>query len=129
MRVCEVLERLSDFDGKVVAIVGRFSFRADGRSLGEDSCPTAAKPWLKVSFDKPSAPRTPLKLEFDSALVLQLVREIQRKTTLAKFKFGTQDYDRWAVVYGRVEASRTPGAPPQLVCAGDSVVMFLVGRY
>ena len=36
--VCEVLQDLAAYDGKVVAVIGRFSFRQNGRWLGELKC-------------------------------------------------------------------------------------------
>jgi hypothetical protein len=53
---------------------------------------------------------------------------IQQHTSLGKFRFGTPDYDRWAVVYGRVEARKAEAArqaPANLVFRGSGVVVFL----
>ena len=36
--VCEVLADLPAHEGKDVAVLGRFSFRRDGRWIGEQSC-------------------------------------------------------------------------------------------
>ena len=129
VRACDVLSNPAQYEGKVLAIVGRFSFRSTGRSLGEEACEGAPRASMRVGFDKASAPKTPEHLEIDSALVTKLVKTIQQRTALAKFKFGTPDFDRWAVVYGRMERGKRPEDPPQLLCAGDSVVMFLVDRY
>ena len=43
-----------------------------------------------------------------------------------KFKFGTPEYDRWAVVYGRVVAHKgDKKAAADLVFRGDGVILFL----
>ena len=41
--VCEVLKDLNTYSGKVVLVVGRFSFRKTGRWLGEEGCEQPAK--------------------------------------------------------------------------------------
>lgn len=129
VRVCAVLEDMAAYDGKVVAIVGRFSFRPNGRSLSEDKCGVGSATALPIVFEKKIAPPTPEHLELDGAAVRQLLKSVQQHTALAKFKFGTPDYDRWAVVYGRVESNKSNHpSPARIVCAGDSVVMFLVDR-
>ena len=54
--------------------------------------------------------------------------EIARRTALAKFRFGTPGYDRWAVVYGRIQARKGDDArkaPANLVIRGASVIVFL----
>src|SRR5690242_8384640 len=38
VRVCEVLKDLPAWRGKTAAIVGRYSFRTNGRFLSEDGC-------------------------------------------------------------------------------------------
>src|SRR5579883_2612021 len=128
VRVCDVLKDLPAFEGKVAAVVGRYSFRSNGRYVSEEACDDA-KPsenhsprMLHIAFDTKLAPKTPDHLEIDAAAVQKLLTSIQKQTSLAKFKFGTPDYDRWAVVYGRVEAEPArPNSSPQLVCVGDSV--------
>ena len=45
-----------------------------------------------------------------------------------KFRFGTPDYDRWAVIYGRVEQRKgddTKKAPANLVIRGSGVIVFV----
>jgi hypothetical protein len=125
VRVCAIAENPEAFEGKVVAVVGRFSFRQTGRAISEEKCAGGQLASFRISFDKKLAPPTPEHLEMDGVAVRKVLKTVQQQTALAKFKFGTPDYDRWAVVYGRVEIARTP---PQIVCAGDSVVMFLVDR-
>ena len=49
-----------------------------------------------------------------------------KKTALGKFRFGTPEYDRWAVVYGRVVARKDDKkAAADLVFRGDGVIVFL----
>jgi hypothetical protein len=98
------------------AIVGRYSFRPIGRWVSEQVCDTGAAdpPQLWIIEDDKRGPRPPERFEFDAAQVRLKLTEIARHTALAKFRFGTPGYDRWAVVYGRVERAKatTPGKPP-----------------
>ena len=53
---------------------------------------------------------------------------VQQHTTLGRFRFGSTDYDRWAVVYGRVESHK--GEDPakfgaSLVIRGNRMIIFL----
>ena len=50
---------------------------------------------------------------------------MQEHTKLHTFRFGTSDYDRWAVVYGRVESDKAKTPAVRLVYRGDGVVLFL----
>jgi hypothetical protein len=150
VRVCEVLQNLASFNGKTIAIVGRYSFRSNGRFLSEDTCGSSLKTgdftWpcsLRVTFDPKTAPKAPDPFEVDGGAVGKLLALVKEHTSLAKFRFGTPDYDRWAVAYGRVATTREfdnsgpgPGAqsgkfepaPASLVCAGDALVIFLVNH-
>ena len=134
VRVCEVLADLPARDGKVVAVLGRFSFRENGRFLGEDGCdpaPAAGPSALRVVFNPKTAPPLPARLELDAADVYQPLKLIRQRTALGKFRFGSVDYDRWAVVFGRIEAGGAikngpkPPAPAQIVCRGESAVLFI----
>ena len=81
-------------------------------------------------------------LAVDGVLLAQKLRAVKLATSLTKFRFGSTDYDSWAVVYGRVETRKdlvaaTAGgtrkngfgygesSPARLVCHGDAVVVFL----
>ena len=147
--VCEVLQDLPAYDGKVVAVVGRFSSRQMGRWLGEQKCGrklvTGNQEWpnaLWVAYDPAAAPQPPVVLAVDAALLAQKLRAVKLGTSLTKLPFGSPDYDNWAVVYGRVETRKdlvtvTEGgtrkngfgygesSPARLVCHGDAVVIFL----
>ena len=146
VRVCEVLQDLTAYTGKVVAVVGRYSFRQTGRFLSEESCDrklvTHNFTWpdvMRVTFDEKDGPKPPEHMEIDTRTVYRKLRQIEQHTALAKIRFGSPEYDRWAVVYGRVEPSSefassaspektdTAGfepAPVRLVCRSDVVVMF-----
>lgn len=147
--VCDVLQDLSAYEGKVVAVVGRFSARQTGRWLGEQKCghklmigdqewPNAF--WLV--YDPAGAPKPPAVLSVDAALLAQKLRDVKLGTALTRFRFGSPDYDNWALVYGRIETRKdlvtvTAGgprkngfgygesSPARLVCHGEAVVIFL----
>ena len=128
--VCEILKDLPIQQGKDVAVLGRYSFRQSGRWIAEQACdpasPEAQLLWL--TEDSASAPKPPNNFELDGAALNRKFTEMRRRTSLGKFRFGSSDYDRWAVVYGRVmsrkgEAARQ--APADLVFRGSGVVVFL----
>ena len=128
--VCEVLRSLASWENKNAAIVGRYSFRLTGRWVSEQVCgPGAADPpQLWIVEDDTNGPRPPARFEFDAAVMRLKLTEIARRTALAKFRFGTPGYDRWAVIYGRVEARKgddAKRAPANLVIRGASVIVFL----
>jgi len=147
--VCEVLQDLAAYDGKVVAVVGRYSLRQAGRWLGEQKCAhrfvTGDQEWpnaLWVTYDPQTAPKPPERLAVNAVLLAQKIREVKQGTSLTKLPFGSTDYDNWAVVYGRIEtrkdlltvtASGTrrngfgygASSPARLLCHGDAVVIFL----
>jgi len=128
--VCEILHDKAAYEGKPVAALGRYSFRQDGRWLGEQGCEEAITnpPAIWLAEDTKDGPRPPEDFELDGAVLSRKLADIRKRTSLGKFRFGTPDYDRWAVVYGRVESR--PGdaakkAAAELVFRGDGVVVFL----
>jgi hypothetical protein len=128
--VCEVLRDLAGMDGKNVFVLGRYSFRADGRWVGEQACepPAPAPPQLWLVEDSREAPKPPEQFELDSVKLHKKLAEIGRRTSLGKFRFGTPDYDRWAVVYGRVEVRKGDAgkkAPANLLYRGSGVVVWV----
>ncbi len=147
LRVCEVLANLSAHEGKIVAIQGRYSFRTKGRYLSEESCDrpveSGGAAWpsaLEVVFDAKAELPLPKNLEYNSSTVFRNLKAMREHTSLAKFRFGSVEYDRWAVVYGRVEVnkdfkagerkaaeSRGPfdPAPARVVCPGEIMVLML----
>ena len=130
--VCEILADLPAHEGKDVAVVGRYSFRRDGRWIGEESCDPAdtVPPMLWLTEDSIDGPKPPANFEFDAAALNKKFAALTRRTSLGKFRFGTPEYDRWAVVYGRVVPASARAMPPQkaaadLVFRGNGVVVFL----
>ena len=131
--VCEIMADLPAHEGKDVAVLGRYSFRRDGRWIGEESCDpaTTAPPMLWLTEDGIEGPKPPANFEFDSAVLNKKFAALTRHTALGKFRFGNPEYDRWAVIYGRVvpRNSRKTDAPPkaaaELVFRGNGVIVFL----
>ncbi len=147
--VCEVLHDLNDYNGKVVMVVGRFSFRKTGRSLNEETC--ESKPaktespdpaGLSLAYDPKTAPKPASVFEIDAAVLRRKLKQVKAATSLREFRFGSSDYDRWAGVYGRVETRPAPArgserdeqarnnsgtspVPAQLLYCGDGVIVFL----
>lgn len=128
-RVCDVLRDLEAHQGKPAAIVGRYSFRQDGRWLGEQACEDlpGMPPLLELTEDGGSGPKPPADFALDGTVLNRKLGEIRKHTSLGRFRFGTPDYDRWAVVYGRVEPRKGEDkkAAADLVFRGDGVIVFL----
>jgi hypothetical protein len=130
LTVCEVVRDLAAREGQALAIVGRYSFRSNGRSLEEQACDPAATvpPQLRMVEDRVDSPKPPDTYELDAAELRRKLADIQKRTSLGKFRFGSPDYDRWAVVFGRVEAAQGDEArkmPANLIFRGDGVVVFV----
>jgi len=130
LTVCEVLHDLASHEGKTVAVVARYSFRESGRWMGEQACDAGspAPPLLWLVEDSNDGPKPPGDFELDAVALHRKLALIQQRTSLGKFRFGTPDYDRWAVVYGRVETRKAEAArqaPANLVFRGSGVVVFL----
>lgn len=128
--VCEILADLPAHEGKEIAVLGRYSFRKDGRWIGEQSCSAnnVAPPMLWLVEDVVAGPKIPEAFELDAATLNRKFAQILKTTTLGKFRFGTPDYDRWAVVFGRVSSRKgndAAKAPADLIFRGSGVVMFL----
>jgi hypothetical protein len=130
LTVCEITADLASHEGKEVAVLGRYSYRRDGRWIGEDTCEPAAKvtPILWLTEDSTAAPKPPGDFELDVQSLNRKFADLLHRTSLGKFRFGTPEYDRWAVVYGRVVARKgdtAHKAPADLVFRGNGVVIFL----
>jgi hypothetical protein len=129
--VCEILTDLAAHAGRDYAVLGRYSYRRDGRWIGEDGCGSskdAPPPMLWLSEDSSGAPRPPGDYELDGGVLNKKFAEIVKHTTLGKFRFGNPEYDRWAVVFGRVVARKgedVKKAPADLLFRGSGVVVFL----
>ena len=129
LTACEVMHDLPALDGKPAAVLGRYSFRQTGRWIGEQECTPAGadQPQILLVEDS-AAPRPPDSYELDAAAVDRKFADVRRHTTLGKFRFGSPEYDRWAVVYGRIESRKgedAKKAPANLVFRGSGVVIFL----
>ena len=130
LTVCEILHDLPSNEGKTVAVLGRYSFSENGRWMGEQVCDAGAPvpPLLWLVEDSMDGPKPPGDFELDAVALRRKLAGIQQHTSLGKFRFGTADYDRWAVVYGRVETRKAEAArqaPADLVFRGDGAVVFL----
>jgi hypothetical protein len=133
LTVCEIVADLPALDGKVLAVIGRYSFRATGRWMAEQTCDAPGPtPELTMVEDPKEAPKPPEHLNLDSAALKKKFMVVQKRSTLVNFRFGTSDYDRWAVVYGRVERKASDGAadaahksPANLVFRGSSVIIVI----
>jgi len=128
--VCEILHDLPGFEAAPVAVLGRYSFREDqGRWLDEQACAGISEPpvlWLQE--DLKDGPKPPGDFELDGVALNQKFADLRKRTSLARFRFGSSDYDRWAVVYGHVAARKGDAlkkAPADLIFRGDGVVIFL----
>jgi hypothetical protein len=124
--VCEILADLPAHEGKDFAVLGRYSFRRDGRWIGEESC--GGGPGVMYLAEDAEAPRPPRNFDLDGPVLNKKFAEMVKHTSLGKFRFGQPEYDRWAVVYGRVAARRDDDAkktPAALIFRGSGVVVFL----
>jgi len=127
--VCELFEHADTLAGKPVLVVGRYSFREYGRFLSEKDCV------LRVVLDAKNGPLPPDGFGVDAAAASRKLAIVRKTTTLGTFRFGSSDYDRWAIIYGRVESVPTPqkhstarefddDARP-VVCRSPTLVIFL----
>lgn len=127
--VCEIIGDLAKFQAAPVAALGRYSFREQGRWLSEQACEgSSLPPTLWLAEDGKEGPKAPGSFEIDAATLSHKFEELRKRTTLGKFRFGSSDYDRWAVVYGRIAAragDAAKKAPADLIFRGDGVVVFL----
>lgn len=129
--VCEATVNWKNYESKIVAVLGRYSFRGagpqKGRWLDQEGCP--AKPvhgMILLTADPQSAPKPPDQVAIDEPALEKKLSEIRQRTSLGKFRFGSPDYDRWAVVIGRID--RRGEEDFQLTYRGDGAVFFLADR-
>jgi hypothetical protein len=134
LTVCEVLSDLPAQDGKDVAVLGRYSFREKGRWISEQACSgnasalAAAPPTLWLLEDINGGPRPPADFQLDGPVVEKKWADVQRHTELGKFRFGTPDYDRWAVIWGRLQTRKgedAKRAAANLIYRGSGVIFYL----
>ena len=130
LSVCDVLRDLASHDGQTVAVVGRYSYRTSFRWLDQQGCQAApsAVPAFWLVEDLEDAPKPPGVIEFNAAELDKKLQEVQEHSPLGKFRFGSNDYDRWAVVYGRVELRKGDDAKKavaSLIIRGNAMIIFL----
>ncbi len=126
--VCEIAAALKTYEGQAVAVVGRYSFRTTGRSIEEDNCDYAHQTVpavLKLVLDHTNAPRLPAAFAVEAPSLAEKIQLARQHTRLRAYPFGTPDYDRWAVVYGKVESSDAGKRLLVLHYAGDGYVIYL----
>ncbi len=131
MPVCEVTAGWKNYDGKAVALLGRYSFRESGpqkgRWLDQEACDgKTARAMVRLTFDSKNAPKPPDQVAIDELALEKKLALIRQHTALGKFRFGSADYDRWAVVLGKFQ--RDGGEELELVYRGDGAVFFLADK-
>jgi hypothetical protein len=131
VRVCEATTNWKDYESKPVAVLGRYSFREagpqKGRWLDEEGCDGGKlRTAIRLTLDVQTAPKPAYEVAIDQPALEKRLSEIRQHTTLGKFRFGSADYDRWAVVIGRME--RRGEEDFQLTYRGDGAVFFLADR-
>ena len=130
--VCEALAHPETYSGKAVLLLGRFSFRDYGRFLSEKGCV------LHLMFDSKNGPVPPAAFSVDTGATDRKLDAVRKSTNLATFRFGSSDYDRWALVYGRIGGRIEPvpvpekhgnrefdGASGEVLCHGQTLLIFL----
>jgi hypothetical protein len=129
--VCEATSNWKTYDSKSVALLGRYSFRETGprkgRWLQQEGCQGKGVPgMILLSLDTETAPKPPDQVAIDEPALEKKLSEMRQHTSLGKFRFGSADYDRWAVVIGRME--RRGEEDFRLTYRGDGAVFFLADR-
>jgi hypothetical protein len=130
LSVCDLVRQLRSYDGQTVAVVGRYSYRAGGRWVAEQSCPESpgTTPALWVMENPGEAPKAPDVFEFVASDLDKKLAEVQAHTTLAKFRFGVSDFDRWALLYGKVVVRNGDDAKQyaaNLIIRSQAMIIFL----
>jgi len=127
--VCELMRALASRDGQTVAVVGRYSFRSTGQWVAQQGCQTPdVQPVLQLLEDPREAPKAPEVFQFDAAVLDKKLAEVQEHTPLGKFRFGVTDYDRWAVIYGKVEVRKGEDAKKfaaNLIVRSSAMIIWL----
>jgi hypothetical protein len=128
---CQAISNWKDYDGKPVAVLGRYSFRESGRLKGrwldQEGCEgSSARALIRLALDQQAAPKPAGAITIDEPALEKKLAAVRIHTALGKFRFGSADYDRWAVVLGRLE--RRGPEDYQLTYRGDGAVFFLADR-
>src|ERR1039457_4321163 len=91
LTVCEVLADLPAHEGKDLAVLGRFSFRHDGRRIGEQSCepaPAPPRPPPAVADGEPlGGPQAPRRSRIRCLLAKQKARRSDAPPLARHFPF------------------------------------------
>jgi hypothetical protein len=148
--VCDILLDQGKFNGKAVAVLGRFIATDEGAWLTEDDCgreveaqrvPVHLFVWIEQGGIPSNTPGTPvldqdsLKLKLaQAAKTTRLGKRVEFRCTISardgKPKCGWPEVqDRWAIAYGRVETQgdrgygfgHLNGAPAQVVVQGQLI--------
>src|SRR5689334_9744904 len=84
LTVCEITADLAAHEGKDIAVLGRYSFRREGRWIGEDTCDPAAKitPMLWLTEDSNTGPKPPGDFELDVPTLNKKFADLVRRTSL-----------------------------------------------
>ena len=79
--------------------MGRYSFRRDGRWIGEDSCDpaTAVPPTLWLTEDSTDGPKPPANFEFDSAVLNKKFAALTRHTSASGLAIRSMIAGRWSM--------------------------------
>jgi hypothetical protein len=130
LSVCDLLRDLPAHDGQAVALVGRYSYRTNARWVSQQGCAGLpdGQATLWMVEDSKEAPKAPDIFEFDATALDKKLAEVQEHTPLGKFRFGVMDYDRWAVIYGRVDVRKGEDAkkyPANLVIRSNAMIISL----
>jgi hypothetical protein len=81
-----------------------------------------------LTEDTYTGPKPVANLAFDAVVLNKKFAALTHRTSLGKFRFGQPEYDRWAIVYGRVISRKGDAAhkaAADLVFRGDGVIVFL----
>lgn len=127
--VCEVMLNLPAYAGKSVAVLGRYSFRKTGRYISQEACgPEGKARRMDLVEDPATAPRPADEYTVDGPSLDRKVADLRSRTALGKFRFGTPEYDRWTVIFGRIEkreATPDKEAGIDLIFRGSGAIIFL----
>jgi hypothetical protein len=112
--VCEALKDLKLYNGKMIAIIGRFGATMEGRWLSDDDCAQKLISkgyiwpdglWLKYDPSSPTAFSTEMLV--DMQVANRKLEEIKTRTQLH------DSHSAWAIVYGRLETHRKLKPPKE----------------
>lgn len=126
--VCQAAVNWKEYDGKAVAVLGRYSYRESGpqrgRWLDQDACgDPGGREVIRLMLDAGAGPKPADQITMDERALDSRLTAVKEHTKLGKFRFGSADYDRWAVVFGRFR--HTGEHEAELVYRGDGAVFFL----